>query len=133
MAEDRLAFMAGRIEHVRFDHGDATVTWVPRGVNGRREMQVQRIVNCTGPAGNLADCRSPLLRHLLAQGFARPDACGLGLDVDEQCRLFSGSGEPQDRLMAVGPLCRGSFWEITSVPDIRVQAHQIACHLASSG
>ena len=34
-------------------------------------------------------------------------------------------------LLAVGPLSRGSFWEITSVPDIRVQAAKVARHLAS--
>ena len=129
VAEGRLAFLAGRIEDVRVGSKGAIVTWVPRGANGRRELQVQRIVNCTGPAGDLTKCRSPLLRDLLARGYARPDACELGLDVDEHCRLLNGNGEPKDHLLAVGPLSRGSFWEITSVPDIRVQAVQVARYL----
>ncbi len=129
VADGRLSFLAGRIEDVCFDRQGAIVTWVPRGGNGRRALQVQRIVNCTGPAGNLARCRSPLLRDLFACGYARPDACELGLDVDEHCRLLNSNGDPQSRLLAVGPLSRGSFWEITSVPDIRVQATQVAGYL----
>ncbi len=32
----------------------------------------------------------------------------------------------EKRLRVVGPLGRGAFWEMTSVPDLRVQAKAIA-------
>jgi uncharacterized NAD(P)/FAD-binding protein YdhS len=47
---------------------------------------------------------------------------GLGLDVDASGRLIGANGAAHDRLYAVGPITRGAFWEITAVPDIRLQA-----------
>ncbi len=128
-ASGQLTFLAGRIGQARFEKSLAIVAWSPRGADQTREMQVHRIVNCTGPAGDIAKSRSPLLRDLLARGHARPDACGLGLDVDQDCRLIDNAGVPQDCLLAIGPLSRGAFWEITAVPDIRVQAAQTACRV----
>jgi hypothetical protein len=58
--------------------------------------------------------------------LARPDACQLGLEVDEQSRVVGADGAPADRLFAVGPLTRGQVWEMTAVPDIRIQAAQVA-------
>ncbi|MBN8909448.1 MAG: hypothetical protein J0H99_23285, partial [Rhodospirillales bacterium] len=34
-------------------------------------------------------------------------------------------------LFAIGPLTRGRWWELTSVPDIRVQAARLAQRLAT--
>ena len=132
VAAGRLSFHAGRIDGASFDESGAVVRWTPRGTSEQRRMNVHRIVNCTGPAGDFAKARSPLLKHLLEQDLARPDACGLGLDVDEDCRIIDIRGRSQMRLFAVGPMSRGAFWEITAVPDIRLQAVQVAQRLAGS-
>ena len=126
-----LTFSAGRIEQVSFSDDHADVTWIPRGTQTMRNMRVGRIINCTGPAGDLTKAKSPLLRDLLLRGLARPDFCNLGLDVDPYCRVIDVDGKVQTQLLAVGPLSRGAFWEITAVPDIRVQAAQVAKQLAS--
>ena len=44
---------------------------------------------------------------------------GIGLEVDDACRA-------SERLWALGPLTKGRYWEIVAVPDIRVQAAQVA-------
>ena len=41
-------------------------------------------------------------------------------------------GQAQDDLYAVGPMTRGAFWEVTSVPDIRIQAAEVAQVIAVS-
>jgi uncharacterized NAD(P)/FAD-binding protein YdhS len=46
--------------------------------------------------------------------------------VDEQSRLLRKDGEGWPGLFAAGALTAGRFWEITAVPDIRVQAQKIA-------
>jgi uncharacterized NAD(P)/FAD-binding protein YdhS len=38
----------------------------------------------------------------------------------------TSTGAAQDELYAVGPMTRGAFWEVTSVPDIRLQAAEVA-------
>jgi uncharacterized NAD(P)/FAD-binding protein YdhS len=83
-------------------------------------------VNCTGPEGRVERVDDPLIRQLLASGRARPDALGIGLEVDEQSRVC---GDP--RLYALGPLTRGTFWEIVAVPDIRSQARRVAEAIAA--
>ena len=126
MAAGKLSFHAGRIDKASFGDNGATVLWTPRGLSEQQEINVHRVVNCTGPAGDFAKARSPLLKYLLERGLARPDACGLGLDLDENCRVFDSKGKPQERLLVVGPMSRGAFWEITAVPDIRVQVARVA-------
>ena len=40
--------------------------------------------------------------------------------------MVGADGEASEALFAVGPITRGQFYEITSVPDIRVQAADCA-------
>ena len=58
------------------------------------------------------------------------DPLGLGLDVDDRCGLIASDGGVDPRLYAVGPLTRGSFWEIVAVPDIRSQVAVVGESLA---
>ncbi len=121
-ASGALATAAGRIERVDPVGGELEVVWSPRGSRERRRLRAAAVVNCTGPNGALAQVRDPLLRGLTEAGLVRADACRLGLDVDASGRLVGREGRANPTLLGVGPLTRGAFWEITSVPDIRVQA-----------
>ncbi|MET7423102.1 FAD/NAD(P)-binding protein [Dactylosporangium sp. NPDC005555] len=84
---------------------------------------VGAIVNCTGPGGAAT---STLGRALLDDGLARRDPTGTGLDVDGRGRLIGRDGEPDDRILAIGPTRRGAWWETTAVPEIRTQAAALA-------
>ena len=72
--------------------------------------------------------RSPLVRPC---SIARPDPFGLGLDVTPQSAVINRWGVASRRLYALGPVTRGTFWEITSVPDIRRQCWDLAGALAA--
>jgi uncharacterized NAD(P)/FAD-binding protein YdhS len=122
----RLVVAAGRIVRMTLTPDGVEVAWRPRG---RWDVQIRRVaqvVNCTGPRGVRAGGDDPLLAELIAAGLVRPDACDLGVDVDSRSRAVGASGAPNDSLFAVGPLTRGQFYEITSVPDIRLQAADCA-------
>jgi uncharacterized NAD(P)/FAD-binding protein YdhS len=84
------------------------------------------VVNCTGPNADLAATDDPLISGLTEAGVIRTDACRLGVDVDPNARLVRRDGGVNDTLFAVGPITRGAFWEMTSVPDIRHQARDCA-------
>jgi uncharacterized NAD(P)/FAD-binding protein YdhS len=77
--------------------------------------------------------RNPLVRSLLKQGLAFPDPFGLGLRVARDLRLIRADGRANDRLFAVGPVTKGTFWETTAVPDIRVQGRLLAALLLGDG
>jgi uncharacterized NAD(P)/FAD-binding protein YdhS len=97
----------------------------------RRTLEVTRIVNCTGPDWRITRTTDPLLRSLLDAG-ARPDAMGLGLDVDPMGEVQAQDG-PLSGLYALGPLTRGTFFEVTAVPEIRAQADVLARRIALRG
>jgi uncharacterized NAD(P)/FAD-binding protein YdhS len=128
----RLSVYAGSTLGFSVDGDHVRAIWRPRGTAAAIEDRFTRIVNCTGPGGDLLRSANPLLRGLAESGAIRPDAARLGIDVDGQCRTINAEGEAQDRLLAVGPLTRGTFWEITAVPDIRRQVWDIARRLSNA-
>lgn len=128
---DRLAIVAGRLEGLT-DRGDGVVAaWRSRGARATETRWVRFVINCTGPDGDPRQNPLPLMRQLLRDGLVRPDALGLGLDVNEDGRLISADGQAQQNLFAVGPVARGALWEVTAVPDIRVAARRLGRTLAN--
>jgi uncharacterized NAD(P)/FAD-binding protein YdhS len=108
-----------------------TVTYRPRGTEAQQRLTITRVVNCSGPGADYDRIAHPLVRSLLAEGTARPDALRLGLDVTNACALRNRDGAISRRLFAVGPVTKGAFWEMTAVPDIRRQCEVVAQHLAT--
>lgn len=129
-AEGRLHFVAGKLTQADADPRGVIVDYRPRGEERPVRLQACRIINCTGPQGDLLRSGLPLVQDLLAQGRVRPDAHRLGLDVDHLGRVRDADGRPQDTLFAVGPVTKGEAWEIVAVPDIRRQVWNLARYLA---
>ena len=75
--------------------------------------------NCTGPLGTIGRTRDPVLRQMLDEGLVEIDDLEMGLAVDMDSRAGA-------RLWALGPLTKGTYWEIVAVPDIREQAAAVA-------
>lgn len=131
-AEGRLQFAGGRIVKVAAVEGGADVTWRQRFTGAETITRVQRIVNCTGPQGDVLRTREPLLQDLAARGIIRPDPLRLGIDVDSRGRVVGSNGCPNERIFTIGPMTRGAFWEIIAVPDLRHQTWDLARWLSSA-
>ena len=118
------------VHRARLDSAMAT----PRGASlaARRHdgdmlrLEVDRIVNATGLELRARSMRNPLLARLLDEGHVRPGAHGLGLDADGHGRLSDAGGHAQDDLRTIGSLRIGEAWESIAVPELRVQAADIA-------
>ena len=121
-----LAFAGGRLHSLTLQPDGVLATWTARGSEAPETRLFSQVVNCTGPSGDLTAVDDPLIAGLLDDGLVRPDACRLGIDVDARSRVIDRGVAPADHLFAVGPLTRGQFYEITSVPDIRLQAADCA-------
>ena len=117
---------AGKVVSAAACGGKTRVTWRPRRSAQIRELEVDMIVNCTGPLSDIRHAEGPLLKSLLRQGLVAADPLGLGLRVTDDLSLLDEQGAPSRGLFAVGSLTRGAFWESTAVPDIRVQAVEVA-------
>ena len=121
----RLRVARGRLTGAAPDGDGLRVAWsTPAGQ--ARTARACALINCTGPNGDLTRAGDPLLTGLAAQGLIRADPHRLGLDSDPQGRLLGRNGGVGRSLFGVGPVTRGALWEITSVPDIRVQARDCA-------
>lgn len=131
-AEGRLTIVAGKLADARVEGAGAAVRYRPRGADAMDALTVRRIVNCTGPQGDVLRSREPLLRRLLAEGDIRPDRQGIGIDVNPQSEAVGRDGKANPRLLALGPLTRGAFWEIAAVPDIRLQTWSVARRLSDA-
>ena len=129
----RLRFAAGKIVSAAAAAGGAIdLSWRPRGVHDVTVTRTARIVNCTGPQGDLLRSDEPLIRHLIATGAIRPDPLRLGVDVDAQSRAIGRDGRAEQRLHCIGPMTRGGLWEVVAVPDIRQQSWDLARRLSNA-
>jgi uncharacterized NAD(P)/FAD-binding protein YdhS len=125
----RLEVRAGTIEAYQWSAEGIGIRFRSRGSAADRRIMGDWLVNCAGPTLDFRDVRSPLVRSLLKRGLACPDPLGLGLRVTPDHRLISADGRANQRLFAIGPITKGTFWETTAVPDIRVQGRALATQL----
>jgi uncharacterized NAD(P)/FAD-binding protein YdhS len=124
-AVGRFEVTGGRLLSVTLTPGGVEAVWKPRGGSEIQRRGFAMAINCAGPLSDVALAPDPLIGGLIRSGLARPDACRLGLDVDHLSRLIGAAGSVEG-LFAVGPLTRGQVYEMTSVPDIRIQAADVA-------
>jgi uncharacterized NAD(P)/FAD-binding protein YdhS len=128
--DGRLRRLAGR---VTIDgHGDTSAVTVAireRSGSERRE-RFDAVVRCVGPALDVAEAATPLLRSLIDGGLAALSPSGLGVETTPDGRVIEGRGEASSRIFGIGAVRRACDWETTSVPDIAKHAQQLARALA---
>lgn len=133
MMSGRLQIHAARIASVaRVDAGGASAVDVRvagRGGQAERSLRVGRVINCTGPETDCGRLACPLIRQMRAEGLALGDGLGQGLATDDQGRLVRADGTVWERVRVIGPLAKGSAWEITAVPELREHAAKVASRI----
>ena len=105
------------------------MTLAPRGGGPSETIDVARVVNATGPSTDLARSTDPLVRALIARGLVVPDRLRLGLLAAPDGAVLSKDGIASRWLFAVGPLRKPALWECTAVPELRVQAAEVAARV----
>jgi uncharacterized NAD(P)/FAD-binding protein YdhS len=127
--QGRIQLHAGRITNYREEGNHAVVTYRRRRDGLAEEVDVDRVINCTGPEADWRRIDNSLLSSLFAQRLARPDPLFLGLDVDRDGSVRNDLGVASKSLFAIGPVRKGSVWETTAVPELRQQAFSLAEHI----
>lgn len=135
-SEERIAqaVAAGQLVHQRaaFLRAEATADGGlravvrPHGHHDEVGVQAVRIIDCRGIRNDPEHNATPLFADLLAQGKAQVDPLRIGLQVAGDCRVIDAAGRASPRLLAIGPVSRAAFWEITAIPDIRGQVASLA-------
>ena len=122
----RIRLVAARVETMAKDDGTIAVSLQRRHSQAAETLTVDRVYDCTGIAKDLSVGSIAVVRDLIERGLARPDPLRLGLDVTENCAVIGETGAASAKLFAVGPLTRGTFFEIEAIPDIRAQCARLA-------
>lgn len=129
--EGRLRLHAGKVERVEAGNGILSVD-IRRAAGERETVRASHVINCCGQDAGCDQAASPFLRGLLDAGWVAQDPLHLGLETDAAGALLGRSGMPSPGLYAVGAMRRAAEWEATAVPELRVQAFELARLLAAS-
>jgi uncharacterized NAD(P)/FAD-binding protein YdhS/glyoxylase-like metal-dependent hydrolase (beta-lactamase superfamily II) len=125
----QLTCSAGRIKNCLTVGNRLAITIQERSTQSERQLIVDRIVNCTGSNCNFLQIQHPLLQSLRDSHLIRPSGLNLGLDTTADGALIDADGVASTRLYTLGSPRKGSLWESTAVPELRVQAAQLAQEL----
>lgn len=124
--DKKIVPIAGRIRSIEMCDGKTLITLQRRGHHGQEKLQVDRIINCTGPTSNPNLIEEALIQQLIRDELISVDGLGLGLRVDNNLCVQSNDGKPSSWLSYVGPMLKAEFWEATAVPELRVHACALA-------
>ena len=129
-ARGQLSIVAAKIEISHTTDQKVDVTIARRGAATREQHSFDRVIDCRGPR-NEVDERLPLHAQMVKDGLLRADPLGQGLDVSEKEALMGRNGKASRHLYVLGPPTRGRYTEIVAIPDIRLQAAEVAEHLVA--
>jgi uncharacterized NAD(P)/FAD-binding protein YdhS len=133
MREDyRLRIVAGRLLTAVVSGNSTEVTMRLRRSGRVQTATYRRIINCTGPNIDLRATSDRFIQSLLLSGSILPDELGLGLQLDEQGYAIQVNNSRSETIVALGALRKGQLWETTAVPELRVQAAQLARQIVES-
>lgn len=118
--------IAGRVKSIEIVNGKPLVAIQSRGTQDVKKIQVDRIINCTGPNSNPYLIEEPLIQQLIRDDLITVDRLGLGLVIDDQLAVTSKDGTPSEWLSYVGPMLKANLWEATAVPELRLHASALA-------
>jgi uncharacterized NAD(P)/FAD-binding protein YdhS len=91
------------------------VRFVPRGAKEAQTLDVNWILNCTGPQSLGKKLNESWIQSGMAHELLKADALNLGIEL---------STTANDRLHLIGPPRKGSSWESTALREIRQQVKE---------
>jgi uncharacterized NAD(P)/FAD-binding protein YdhS len=120
--------LAASLRGGRWDGARVHVRLHPRGAASERilEIEADAVIVTTGPAHDRATASNPALASLSRAGLIRPDAVGLGLDVDASNCAIGADGVALPTLLVAGPLARGQVGELMGLPQVSDHAERVA-------
>ena len=124
----RFQVVKGRLRSIKYIAGEKfSITYAAGGnVSG---LSADVLVNCIGSESNFAKIEIPLIQNLLRKGFIRPDDVSLGLKATPDGNIINRDNETSKIISTLGTALKGTLWESTAIPEIRLQAQNLAIRL----
>jgi len=127
MKQGKLEIVAGRL----YDMEQVNGSLIKAGIRLRRSgellhLEADRVINCTGPQMDIRKIDNDLIRNLISRGLLCPDEMYLGMQAFPDGTLVNAEAVPSNVLFTLGSNLKGILWESTAVPELRVQAKNLA-------
>ena len=123
---NQIELYAGKLEDVQDNGTDLTIRFFDKSTESSSTIKAQRIINCIGPEGDFHKVENPLLKNMLTSGLIAKDPLSLGFNATGKGEIINKDGEVVPNLFTIGSGLRGILWESTAIPELRVQAHEMA-------
>ena len=118
--------VAGYVQDYKMRGENVSIEIRERHTGRSRELNVGRVVNCTGPNCNIAKITVPLIVQLRNEGYLKQDPNKLGFEVNDRYQVINDQGHPARNLFYVGPALKASYWEAIAVPELRAHTRHLA-------
>jgi len=129
LEQNQLQLSAGRMVKVTKTGSKFEMEYVHSNLNQVSKATGEVLINCTGPQSDYSKINNPLLKDVLHQGLARKDSLSMGFDTTKEGQLINADGKMEQGLYTIGPPMKGILWEITAVPEIKMQAEKMAASI----
>lgn len=127
----QLEILKGRLRTIDVNKADGfDITYRTDGVPNATTADI--IVNCIGAETKFDRLDSSLVKNLFASGRLACDSLSQGLDAKPDGKIVGRNGEISDLLYTLGTALKGILWETTAIPEIRVQARDLAHRLIAN-
>jgi uncharacterized NAD(P)/FAD-binding protein YdhS len=121
----KITLFAGTIENINLESELIDVTWKSRKDHSKNKLQVQRVINCTGPESNIEKGQNSLFTHLLQRKLIQADDLKLGIHATADGKILVDD-KVIENLFVMGINLKSTLWESTAVPELRKQTQELA-------
>jgi len=130
--QQRMIPLTGRIKDITEQANSAIVLYFNEATKKTETIEVDRIINCTGPESDIRRSANGLLRNLVNNDIITPDELHLGIEADAAMGAVKNSkGDTNERIFTTGSNLKGVLWENTAVPDIRQHVKKMTLHISN--
>jgi uncharacterized NAD(P)/FAD-binding protein YdhS len=127
----QLEIRKGRFVAAQAVGNRTVISFMDQASGPESKLEADVVYDCRGIRRWAEHGVPAFIASLLERGQARLDPLGLGLEFDKNCGLVDADGNGSGRIFGIGPVTLSAFWESIAIPDIRLQAQQVARHLAA--
>jgi uncharacterized NAD(P)/FAD-binding protein YdhS len=127
--DGKLTIIKGRLKDINKTEEGLRVDYRNKKTMTNESLIVSRVINCTGPFTDISKSGNPLIASMVNGGLIKPDYMKLGIDADITFRVIGKDNEPSKSIYTLGGNLKGLLWESTAVPELRVQAENLASAL----
>ena len=128
----QLQILAGQVLEYSRQGDHLQLTLRRRGQQRLEQHIVDRVIICTGIPLSYGTSAEPLLSTLRQRGLLLPNDQGLGCRCDSTGALLDAQGQAQPGLYTLGSPRKGDLWESVAVPELRLQARDLAQQLLAA-